>query len=76
MIDLGKETIDISCPGCDFNNTVYLKQVRLRNVIICRGCKANIRLNDYLCETKKAIHGLNKVLRNLLKPQKEFRINI
>jgi hypothetical protein len=45
---IDKASIDVPCPRCAFHNRVTVKQVRLRDVVICRGCKANIRLEDQM----------------------------
>jgi hypothetical protein len=56
MIVLSMDNVPIEaiCPVCDFFNEVNLKQVRLRDVVICRGCKASIQLEDYMNECRKA----------------------
>jgi transcription elongation factor Elf1 len=62
MFDLGKYDIDFECPSCGFYNHFYLKQARLRYVIICRGCKANIQLDDAMNEVRKSIRKINKAI--------------
>jgi len=44
LLDLDKQSFDFPCPRCGFFNEAYLGQVKLRDVIICRGCKTNIQL--------------------------------
>ncbi len=46
--------IEIECPHCDFFNSILMKQARLRETIICRGCKNNIRLDDSMNTVRKA----------------------
>ena len=65
MFKLDDHRIDIRCPSCDFSNTVRLKQVRVRDVVICRGCKANIRLQDHLSTTKRAIRAFRRAMMEL-----------
>lgn len=65
MLNLDKEEIDFECPSCGFYNDFSLKQARLRDVIICRGCKANIHLDDYMNEVRVSIRRLNKSLCDL-----------
>ena len=65
MIDFDKHEIDIQCPECSFCNPIWLKQARLRDVIICRGCKANIHLDDQMNETRKAIKSIRRALNEL-----------
>lgn len=63
MIDIERVKIDIRCPSCQFLNPVTLKQVRLRDVIICRGCKANVRLEDHLYTMRKSIRSFQRTMR-------------
>ncbi len=46
--------IEISCPRCGFWSTVTIRQVRTRDVIICRGCKSNVRLEDHMNQVRSA----------------------
>jgi len=46
--------LDVACPKCGFFNSFCFRQARLRDVIICRGCKVNIQLDDQMNECKKA----------------------
>lgn len=64
-MNLGWHKIEIQCPGCGFYNEVFLKQVRHRDIIICRGCKANIHLDDQMNECRKAIRSINQAIRQL-----------
>ena len=61
--NLGKHEIDFQCPSCGFSNKATIKQVRINDLIICRGCKRNIRLVDHFDTTKKALRTFNKALR-------------
>jgi hypothetical protein len=65
MFDLDNIEIEINCPNCDFFNPIKLKDVRLRNVTICRGCKLNIQLDDYMnsykIESRKIESELNEI---------------
>lgn len=65
MIDIGREEIEIQCPECRFYNPIFIRQARLRDVIICRGCKRNIRLNDHMNEVRKAERQLRKAFQDL-----------
>ena len=46
--------LDIPCPRCRFFNEVTIKQARTRDVVICRGCKGNIRLDDHMNQVRTA----------------------
>ena len=65
MIDIGRKEIEIWCPKCHFYNPILIRQARLRDVVICRGCKRNIRLNDHMNEVRKAERELNKAFKSL-----------
>lgn len=65
MIDLDTKTIAFQCPNCDFYNEAFLKQVRIRDVIICRGCKSNIHLDDYMNQYQRARRSIKKAFRDL-----------
>lgn len=54
MMDLDPISVDLVCPRCNFYNPATIKQIRLNDVIICRGCKANIQLVDQMGEVGKA----------------------
>jgi hypothetical protein len=53
-IDIDSFEIEIECPQCGFYNPICMKQARLLDVIICRGCKRNIQLNDSMNTVRKA----------------------
>lgn len=63
MLNFDKHKIEVQCPECSFYNPIWLKQARLRDVIICRGCKSNIRLDDQMNETRKAIRSIRRAMR-------------
>lgn len=65
MINLDKLGVELDCPKCDFQNTITIKQVRINDVIICRGCKRNIKLEDYMRTTQKVVRSVNRSLREL-----------
>lgn len=74
MIALDKQSIEFPCPFCDFYNHIFLKQACLRDVIICRGCKSNIRLDDQINECRKAIRSFKKAMRELEGSFSNFKI--
>ncbi len=65
MIDLDHYPFEVPCPRCRFFNTFTLKQVRLRDAVICRGCHLTINLDDYMNETRKAVRSIRLALRAL-----------
>ncbi len=65
MSFLDDETIAVECPRCRFETDVTLREIRLRDAIICRGCKATLQLDDYMCQTRKAQLSIERALREL-----------
>lgn len=65
MIDLDNFEIDFQCPECNFYNSIFIKQARLRDVIICRGCKSNIQLDDQMNEVRKSVRDFRKAMNEL-----------
>lgn len=76
MIDLDKHTVEVPCPDCGFYNPIYLRQARLRDVVICRGCKCNIQLDDHMNECRKAIQRFKQAMDTLRNSLKGMNINI
>jgi hypothetical protein len=56
---------EVECPRCQFQNPIWLKQARLRDVIICRGCKSNIQLDDSMNSVRKAHHSIRRAMNDL-----------
>jgi hypothetical protein len=65
QIDLDKFEVEVDCPRCQFSNPIWLKQARLRDVIICRGCKANMQLDDSMNTVRKGVRSVHRVLDQL-----------
>ena len=76
MIDIGDHEIDIQCPRCDFYNLIFLKQARLRDVVICRGCKNNIQLEDHMNQVRKAERDVKKQFEQIFDSMDDITINI
>ena len=76
MINLDKHEIEFQCPRCSFYNCIWLKQARLRDVVICRGCKANIRLDDQMNETKKVLRSIRRAMKELENTLKGMSLDI
>lgn len=64
-MDIDSHEVDIECPQCGFYNPIWIKQARLRDTIICRGCKNNIRLDDSMNTVRKVRNMLMKAFREL-----------
>ena len=57
--------MQVDCPQCGFANPIWLRQARLRDVVICRGCKANIQLDDTMNTVRKAYQSIRRSMREL-----------
>lgn len=66
MFDLDCATIPIECPSCSFYNSVTVKQVRLHDVVICRGCKSNLHLVDFMGTVSNARNAIRNSLTSLV----------
>lgn len=76
MFNLDKHAIDFPCPHCGFYNSIFFIQAQLRDVVICRGCKSNIQLDDHMNECRKARQSLRRALQRLESSLKELTVNI
>lgn len=76
MIDIEKITIEIQCPNCNFYNTIFFKQAKLRDIVICRGCKINIKLDDQMNECRKAVRSISNAFRELDNTIKDLNCNL
>lgn len=65
MIDLEREEVPIECPECEFVLPATLRQVRIRNIVICRGCKRNVQLEDHLNEVRVGLRGIQQSFKEL-----------
>ncbi len=54
--------VSVACPVCEFHNTFTIKQARLREMIICRGCKANIQIDDDMNECRKVTRQIERAM--------------
>ena len=65
MVELDYCTVDVECPDCDFTSTVTFRESRLQDVIICRGCKANIHLVDHMGTVAIATRNIERALDDI-----------
>jgi len=68
-MDIDSEEVEFECLKCGFYNPIWIKQARLRDMIICRGCKANIQLDDSMNEVRKARRLVLRAVKDL---EREF----
>jgi hypothetical protein len=64
-LDIDRFEVEIDCPGCGFANPIWLGQARLRDVVICRGCKSNIQLEDSMNTVCKVRQSIRRSMREL-----------
>ncbi len=76
MIKVENIEIEIQCPKCNFYNYFRIKQAQLRDVIICRGCKANIQLDDQMNTVRKTIRDIEKAMRKFENSLQNFKMII
>ena len=65
-INLDNVEVEIECPRCEFFNEIWLGQARLRDVVVCRGCKANIQLDDSMNSVRRARRSMCRAMQELL----------
>ena len=75
-LSLDRERIYIHCPRCSFYARPFLRQIRLRETIVCGGCKGNIRLDDHLGSFRKAQRRLGIAFSQLADALGSMTINI
>ena len=76
VLNLDTFDFDLQCPQCGFHNPATIKQARLRDAVICRGCKATIRLDDQMNECRNAVRRVRRSLRELEEQIGNITINI
>lgn len=55
MPDLNRHEIEIQCPICKLHNWVKLGEIRRGDFLVCRGCHANVHLEDHLGAVQRFI---------------------
>lgn len=65
MINLDQFEFEVDCPRCSFATKIFYRDARLRDVLICRGCKANIQLDDHMNQCRKARRQVNTAMEEL-----------
>jgi len=76
-IDTDPVEVEIECPRCGFYNPIWLKQARVRDVVICRGCKTNIQLDDGMNTIRKGRRSIRRQMarfrRDIERLNRSFR---
>lgn len=66
MFSLDYQRIDVECPRCRFPARVFLRQVRLCDVVICGGCKSDIQLIDHMATFRRANRRIATAVGSLM----------
>jgi hypothetical protein len=64
---LDRHQVEIKCPRCRLHTWVSFAQARRRDVVVCRGCHANIALRDDRASVHRAVRLIDTAFENLLK---------
>jgi hypothetical protein len=75
-MDLDPVEIDIECPRCSFYNVATIQQIRLNDVLICRGCKSNLQLIDHMASVTNARKRIMKAIGDLGKSLGKITLRI
>lgn len=75
-VNFSRHTFEFECPSCSFYNSATLGQARVRDAVICRGCKGVIRLDDHMNECRLALRRVRATLQNLQNSLKSLKIEI
>jgi hypothetical protein len=65
VIDIDRLEFEVECPECTFATKIFYRDARLRDVLICRGCKANIQLDDRMNECRKVRQQVSAAMQEL-----------
>lgn len=76
MLDLDRVQLDFECPACRFGFRAHFREARLRKIVICRGCKASIQLDDRMNQCRKARRQVAKALQELEETLAKFNKTI
>jgi len=63
--DFDRVRIEVPCPICGLHTWVSLGEIRRRDLAVCRGCHANILLEDHLGGIHRFVRGTERVFRSL-----------
>lgn len=75
-MDLDKAALELQCPHCGFTVDFCYRDARLRDVLICRGCKANIQLDDHMNECRKARGQVMQAIQELERTLSSLSVTI
>jgi hypothetical protein len=70
MFDLDRVAFTFACPGCRFENSATVLQVRVASRVICRGCKKELHLIDENGSFKQGRRRISEEIASLGKTLK------
>jgi len=62
--DFDSIPIEVPCPICGLHTWVTIGAIRRRDFAICRGCHANILLEDHLGSFQRFTRKTERILKN------------
>lgn len=68
--------VSAACPLCGFFNSFTIKQARLRGILICRGCKGNIHLDDDMNECRKVTRQIERAIAEFHESVKKMNLKL
>lgn len=74
MFDISRQNIKFSCPKCNFQNTITLRQAKNQETVKCGRCKKDINLVDKDGSVNKIIDNVNSAIDNLNETIKKIKI--
>jgi transposase-like protein len=63
--DLDRHEIEIDCPICKLSNWVKIGEIRRRDYVVCRGCHANLLLEDHLGQVQRFTQEFEHLFKEL-----------
>jgi hypothetical protein len=66
-LNLGRHQIEISCPRCRLHTWMAISDALNHNILICRGCHANLLLNDNLGSLRRSLRSLDSAFNSLFR---------
>ena len=65
-MNIRDQAFDFQCEACSFYNVATLWQAATNDVVICRGCKINLRLVDSTGSAKASCFRIESAMEDLL----------
>lgn len=63
--DLSRVWRELPCPNCSITTRVQFKDILGGKVVVCKGCKSNIRLVDSQNSVKRSLRRLQNQIESL-----------